>query len=131
MRAIILGESPNAQLAEALGAAGVTIQARTLPRPSMPGPTAALVAALRGAERALEADPPDAVVVASDGDAALGAVLAGVKMGVATAWLRTPGGDAGGEVTARVADVTLDAAAPAERLADAIGALDAPTLPRL
>ena len=131
MRLVILGESPDPQLTHALAAAGATIEARALPRPPASGSTAALVAALRGAETALGADPPDAVVVASGGDEALGAVLVGVKLGIPTAWLRAPGGEAGDEMAARVADVTLDAGEPAERLAEAIGALDAPTLPRL
>ena len=35
----------------------------------------------------LAGDPPDALLVTGDGDAALGAALVAVKLGVPTAWL--------------------------------------------
>ena len=125
---LILFAGPEESAVAALEAAGVEAEKRDLPAAAGPEAAAELVAGLRGAEEELAGEPPDAVLVAGTGDAALGVALTAVKLQIPTAWLRS--GDVGGApLVARVVDESLDATAGAGDLDSQVRDLAARKLP--
>jgi hypothetical protein len=82
-RTLIVGERlPGERAVQALAAGDRDPQAWTpaAPTPDASGATQALAAALVELEGALEADRPDAVLLADDSDAALAAALVATKL---------------------------------------------------
>jgi hypothetical protein len=108
---------PDGTLAEALRAEDFELDARTLNPGDGASPADALAAALRDAEAALE-DPPEAALVAGEGDSALAAAVTAVKLGIPTAWVGADGGEI--PLVARVAELRLDATADAAQSARAV-----------
>jgi hypothetical protein len=121
------GDRSTVELAEALGAEGFAVDRRAMAVSDGPEATATLVATLRAAEAELADQPPDAVLVAGGGDAALAATLVAVKLEIPTAWLPAAGPD--DPLPGLVADLTLDASGDASASAQAVGAMAGPTLP--
>ena|SRR5215211_477405 len=119
MRLICFGR-PESALAEALAAEGCELDVKEPASGDRATGSAALAAALREAEAALQ-EPPDAVLVTGADDVALAAALTAVKLGIPTAWA----GDGGAEIplVARVAELRLDATADAAQRAGAIRGL--------
>jgi UDP-N-acetylglucosamine 2-epimerase len=116
---LILFAGPEESAAAALEAAGVEAEERALPSAAGPEAAAELIAGLRGAEEALAGDPPDVVLVAGAGDAALGVALTAVKLQLPTGWLCE--GDAeDGALVASVVDESLDATADAGDLSSQV-----------
>ena len=117
---------PESALADALAAEGCELDVTELESADGASASAALAAALRAAEAALQ-PAPDAVLVSGGDDTALAAALTAVKLGIPTAWI----GDAGGEIplVARVAELTLDATGDAAGTARAIRELAESKIP--
>jgi UDP-N-acetylglucosamine 2-epimerase len=127
MEVVVFTTGENPGLVEALTGEGLSARTEAIPSAEGPGESRELVAGLRGAEAALESDPPDVVLVTGAGDGALATALTAVKLQIPTGWLG--GGDDGeGELIARVADASLDASAPAGDLASRVRDLAARTL---
>jgi hypothetical protein len=116
MRLICFGRPPSA-LADALAAEGWNLDVTASASGEGASGSAAMAAALRSAESALQ-ETPDAALVTGADDAALAAALTAVKLGIPTVWA----GDAGEEIplAARVAELTLDATGDAGEGARAI-----------
>ncbi len=127
MRVVLIADGTSDRVTEGLADEGITDRAGDPAAAAGDGASAELVAALRGAEEALAADPPDAVLVTGQDDRALAAALTAVKLQIPTGWLGPAGtGDA---PVARIADARLDATTPAVDLATAIRDLTARTIP--
>jgi len=95
MKALLVGEGTRAEaLATALRRAGVRVDLRS---EEASGPQAGrgdvgmLPREILDLERLLTGEPPDAVLVASDGDAALAAAIVATKLVVPLATLGEPG----------------------------------------
>ncbi len=129
MRLILFGTEIPAALRSALAEEGFELESPPAGgTPPGPGPVGALAAALREAEAALQGDPPSAAVVTGGDDAALGAALAAVKLGVPTAWISPPDAEIQVHLTRRVADLTRDATRDARESAREIAEIAASTL---
>ncbi len=129
MRLILFGTEIPPALRSGLAEEGFELEAPPA-RGAAPaaGAVGALAAALRDAESALGGDPPSAALVAGGGDAALGAALAAVKLGVPTAWISPPDAEIEVHLTGRVADLTVDATQNAHDAAREIAEMVASTL---
>lgn len=126
MRLISFGQ-PDAALADALAAEGFEIEVRSLSAPDGAQATDALAGALREVEGILDAAPPRAMLVSGTHDAALAAAITGVKLGIPTAYLGDPGGNA--PLAARVAELVLDATADSAASARAVRELAESRIP--
>jgi hypothetical protein len=128
MRLVLLGEQIEPALAEALVAHGFEIDRAPPPRPQGDAAVAELAAAIRGAEAALQPDPPACALVAGSGDVALAAALAAVKLGIPCAWIEPPEAGDAGRLVGRVVDLSVDATGDAAELARAVAGIATPTL---
>ena len=124
MRLVCFG-APERALADALAVEGCELDVRELEGGTAEG-SAALAAALRSAEAALE-DAPDAALVTGADDVALAAALTAVKLGVPTAWAGAEAEEV--PLVARVAELTVDATRDAAEGARAIRELAQPRIP--
>lgn len=134
MRLTLIGadDAPNEALAlaAALEAEGFTVTRHALRQADGEEATAALVGALRESETLLAGEPPQATVIAGEGDLALAAALVAVKLEIPTAWIGPPVAQGALPLAARIAHLALDATAPAPVSAAAITGIAAPTLPQ-
>lgn len=99
MRILLVGNSANTgSLARELDAADLVVE--RWPEESRPGggpeEIAAIARELREFERALDQEGPDAVLLASDSNAALAAVLVATKLGAPVGWIEAADEDSAG-----------------------------------
>ena len=128
MRMIVLGPEVPPPLAAALADEGVETEQAPQPEPQGESAVAELTAALRATERALDGSGAACALITGAGDAALGAALTAVKLGIPSAWLAPADAVESGELTGRVADLTVDATADPGAGARAIRELGVPTM---
>jgi hypothetical protein len=126
MAVLIIASSDATPAAEALraGLIGAGIESSVLVSDEQdpePGSPSRLAEGMRAAERRLLAEPPDAVVVAGDGDEALATALVSTKLRVPTAYLglegsAPPGSDAEA-VNRRLLELVADVVVGADPVA--------------
>jgi hypothetical protein len=127
MRLVALGPEPSPDLAEALAAAGFTLERRALPAAAEAGRSAGLAAALRASDAALS-DPPEVALVTAAGPEGLMAAVTAVKLCIPTAVVGAPE-EGQPPLAGRVAHLWVERSDDAQAAARRIGAIAAPTLP--